>query len=66
MRGTLSAVLLCAALLQGCSRKEEKPLSVPTPAPAPAAPSEAAAARVTLLDAQDRPVREARLASVGD
>jgi hypothetical protein len=66
MRGTLSAVLLCVALLQGCSRKEKKPLSVPTPAPAPAAPSEAAAARVTLIDAQDRPVREARLASVGD
>jgi len=66
MRGTLSAVLLCAALLQGCSRKEEKPLSIPSPAPAPSAPSALTAARVTLIDAQDRPLREARLASLAD
>jgi hypothetical protein len=66
MRGTLSAVLLCAALLQGCSRKEETPVSIPSPAPAPAAPSALAAARVTLIDAQDRPLREARLAGLAD
>jgi hypothetical protein len=66
MRGTLSAVVLCAALLQGCSRKEEKPPSIPSPAPTAAAPSALTAARVTLIDAQDRPVRDVRLAKLSD
>jgi hypothetical protein len=66
MRGILPAVLLCAALLQGCSRKEEGPVSVLAPIPPPAPPSTLTAARVTLIDAQERPIREARLARLTD
>ena len=66
MRGILSAVILGAILLQGCSRKEERPLALPSPVPAPAAPPAPMAARVTLIDAEDRPIREARLAALAD
>jgi len=69
MRGTLLAAVLCAALLQGCSRKEEGPVAAPNPtrpSEAPPAPLAPGAVRVTLVDANDRPMREARLANLPD
>jgi hypothetical protein len=66
MRAFLLA-LVAAALLGGCSRKEEGPASAPTlprPAEAPPASPAPGGIRVTWTDPEDRPVREARLVNL--
>src|SRR5438046_1309976 len=66
MRGTLFAAFLFAALLHGCSREEEKSVSPSHPPPQIQASSPPTATRVTLLDPQDRPLHEVRLANLTD
>src|SRR5262245_20892707 len=66
MRETLLALCL-AALFGGCSRKEEGPApasTTPRPAEAPPAPPTPGGVRVTGIDPQDRPIREARLVTL--
>src|ERR1043165_2027755 len=63
----VSLLLACAALLGGCSRKEEGPApaaSAAQPAEAPPAPPTPGGIRVTWIDPQDRPIREARLVNL--